>query len=201
MTEFRLKIERDELDFSPREWDNLGTVAIYHRNYRLSDEGAPVDVEGAQNIEESYDYFSLPIYMYDHSGITINTTGFSCPWDSGKVGIIYVSVADVVKEYGEITDEVEESVYRVLRGEIETYDQFLRGEIYCYTVEQKVNYVARVFDGSKWVTRHRTEWEHLESCGGFYDEDECESEGQAILDSIKEDFEKELKSEEDSADI
>jgi len=31
----------------------------------------------------------LPVYLYDHSGITVNTTGFSCKWDSGQVGWIY----------------------------------------------------------------------------------------------------------------
>ena len=26
-----------------------------------------------------------PLYLYDHGGITMNTTGFSCSWDSGQV--------------------------------------------------------------------------------------------------------------------
>ena len=41
----------------------------------------------------------LPVYMYDHSGITINTTGFSCPWDSGMVGIIYVSKEKIREKF------------------------------------------------------------------------------------------------------
>ena len=36
----------------------------------------------------------LPLYLYDHSGITMNTCGFSCPWDSGQVGWIYASAMD-----------------------------------------------------------------------------------------------------------
>ena len=35
----------------------------------------------------------LPLYLYDHSGITMNTCGFSCPWDSGQVGWIYADKA------------------------------------------------------------------------------------------------------------
>lgn len=31
----------------------------------------------------------LPLYLYDHGGITIKTNPFSCPWDSGQVGWIY----------------------------------------------------------------------------------------------------------------
>ena len=25
----------------------------------------------------------LPLYLYDHGGLTMNTSAFSCPWDSG----------------------------------------------------------------------------------------------------------------------
>ena len=28
----------------------------------------------------SQKFLMLPLYLYDHSGITMNTTGFSCPW-------------------------------------------------------------------------------------------------------------------------
>ena len=28
----------------------------------------------------------LPLYLHDHSGLTMNTSGFHCPWDSGQVG-------------------------------------------------------------------------------------------------------------------
>lgn len=185
MTQYRVRIERDDSPFSPREWDNLGTIGIYHRRYNLSDEGAPVDVEGARNLEENYQYFSLPIYMYDHSGITISTEPFSCPWDSGRVGLIFVSLADVEKEYGEITDEVEKSVYRVLKGEVETFDQYLRGDVWGYVVEKAKVYTAE--DGDT-----ITEWEHVDSCWGFFGEEEAEAEGKASLDSYQKD-EKELK--------
>lgn len=42
----------------------------------------------------------LPVYMYDHSGLTINTTGFSCPWDSGLLGWIYASHDKIKEEFG-----------------------------------------------------------------------------------------------------
>ena len=31
--------------------------------------------------------FILPLYLYDHSGITMNTSGFSCPWDLRAGGL------------------------------------------------------------------------------------------------------------------
>jgi hypothetical protein len=185
MSKYRLRVEHDDSPFSPREWDNLGTIGIYHRRYSLSDEGAPVDVEGARNLEDNPQYISLPIYMYDHSGITISTSPFSCPWDSGRVGLIFVSKQNIEKEYGEITDEVLESVYRVLNGEVETFDQYLRGDIWGFVVEKEKVYTAE--DGDQIV-----QWEHVDSCCGFFGEEEAEAEGKAILESYQED-EKVLK--------
>ena len=44
-------------------------------------------------------FIVLPIYMYDHSGITISVNPFSCPWDSGQIGFIYISKEKARKEY------------------------------------------------------------------------------------------------------
>ena len=52
------------------------------------------------------DYILLPLYLYDHSGITMNTTGFSCSWDSGQVGFIYASKARFKEETGYLESEL-----------------------------------------------------------------------------------------------
>jgi len=72
----------------------------------------------------------LPLYLYDHSGITMNTTGFSCPWDSGQVGWIYASLEDVKKEFGDDSPSSVEKALKLLRTETELYDCYLRGECY-----------------------------------------------------------------------
>lgn len=79
-------------------------------------------------------YVVLPLYLYDHSGLTMNTTGFSCPWDSGQVGWIYASKDTVLQEYGgtRLTAEKRKKAEALLRGEVETYDYYLRGECYGY---------------------------------------------------------------------
>ena len=41
----------------------------------------------------------LPIYKYDHGGITYNTTGFSCSFDSGQVGHIFEEKKNIKKEF------------------------------------------------------------------------------------------------------
>jgi hypothetical protein len=51
-------------------------------------------------VEALKELIYLPVYLYEHSGQTINTTGFSCNWDSGQVGYIYIykhTVRDMYK--------------------------------------------------------------------------------------------------------
>lgn len=77
-------------------------------------------------------YCILPLYLYDHSGITMSTTGFSCPWDSGQIGWIYASKESIKAEYGcnDLTPEIREKAEKLLRGEVEYYDHYIRGDCY-----------------------------------------------------------------------
>jgi hypothetical protein len=127
----------------PREdFDHLGTMVCFHRRYSLGDIDHGLSLEEAKELEARDDVISLPLYLYDHSGLTMNTTGFSCPWDSGKVGFIYVTKERAEKE-GVPDPEA------LLRAEVKEYDQYLRGEVYGY----------RVLDEAG---------KELDSCWGFY---------------------------------
>lgn len=77
----------------------------------------------------------LPLYLYDHSGITMNTTGFSCRWDSGQVGFIY---ADEKTYKASIYEEEnwKEKALEILRYEIKTYDAYLTDEVYYTNIEE-----------------------------------------------------------------
>ena len=79
----------------------------------------------------SQKYLMLPLYLYDHSGITMNTTGFSCPWDSGQVGWIYASKENALREFGgkSFTAATRKKAEDCMRGEVECYDSYLRGEL------------------------------------------------------------------------
>lgn len=89
-----------------------------------------VDEAILQVIEQKF--IVLPLYLYDHSGLAMNTIGFHNPWDSGQVGWIYVSKEAVLQEYGvdQLTDELLQKVKDLLQGEVKEYDAYLRGECY-----------------------------------------------------------------------
>jgi hypothetical protein len=160
---YTVKVVQDTDPTSPREWDNAGTVALVERSrYAFGDERLSHDEMEA--IANDPSVIALPIYMYDHSGITINTTGFSCPWDSGQVGIIYISRKDAIKEWGNkiCTKTVAQRAREYLKGEIETLDQYITGSVYGYIVEDP-------------------EGEETDSCWGFYGEpSECLAEGVSV---------------------
>lgn len=92
----------------------------------------------------------LPLYIYDHSGITMNTGGFSCPWDSGQVGWIWVTKERALKEIGNIDEKNwEQRAREFLKAEVQIYDDYLHGDVGIMIIED--------MDG-----------EVIDSCGGYY---------------------------------
>jgi hypothetical protein len=133
-----LKIWPDNDSDSPREWDNLGITALFNNRYDLPNE-AGLNSEDFSGWAEMEKYIRkelkaiavLPVYMLDHSGISISTKPFSCPWDSGQIGFIYTT-AEKVKEMGIKKANIE----KALIGEIETYDIYLMGGVWGFTLEE-----------------------------------------------------------------
>lgn len=137
-----LKVGQDECPLNPREdWDNLGNMICFHRRYCLGDYELSKEYEPNDyyKLKERKDVVILPLYLYDHSGITMNTKGFSCRWDSGQVGFIYVTHETIRKEFGvkRVTQELREKVKGYLEGEVEVYDQYITGDVYYFSIYQK----------------------------------------------------------------
>ena len=58
-----------------------------YKSYRVYNKA--VDDEILEILKQKF--VILPLYLFDHSGITMNTTGFNCRWDSGVVGWVYAN--------------------------------------------------------------------------------------------------------------
>lgn len=128
-----IRIYRDSNPENPREWSNLGTMACIHRRYEIGDKHDYTAAQLDELVRQDH-IVSLPIYLYDHGGITIRTTPFSCRWDSGQIGYIFVTHDRIKEEYGNTKPETIEKARRYLRHEVETMDQYLTGEVYGYRV-------------------------------------------------------------------
>lgn len=160
--------QEDQTD-SPREWDNQGIFVNYHPKYLIGDKNVSRDDYpcAVQFLESERlqvkDVIMLPVYMYDHSGITINTVGFHCSWDSDRIGFIYMTKEAVRKEWQvqRISKKLRETVLSNLKGEIETLDQFITGEVYWFAIEKSTPCNSCGSDNT----------EVTDSCGGFYGSD------------------------------
>lgn len=122
----------------PREdCENLGKMVCFHKRYRLGDSGNPIDPSWFNSWREMEEYIDrklnamviLPVYMYDHSGITISTKPYDCPWDSGQLGFIYATRDDIVKwfERKRWSKTLYELTEKILEQEVEEYDRYLQG--------------------------------------------------------------------------
>ena len=169
-----INIHQDDNPQNPREDDNLGTMVCFHNRYTLGDKHNynSGDYEGwdglqAAIMKDNNVAVILPLYLYDHSGITINTTGFSCQWDSGQIGFIFISKEKVKEEYSAkiVSKKLKERVAEYLKNEVEGYDKYLRGECYGYVIDSE----------------HE---ENIDSCWGYDDKDYMLGEAKSVVDSL-----------------
>jgi len=195
-------IYQDEGGFdTPRDWDNLGKMICWHNRYNLGDEKLLENYSESKEcrLKNLTDYCNgwdeieevlkkefgavviLPLFLYDHSGISMRTYshGQHAGWDGGYVGFIYATKADILKEYSvkRITKAIKEKVEKILTSEVETYSQYLEGDVYFFNIADA--------DG-----------EIVESCGGFYGMESAKDEVNSQIDWLVKDRQQNLKNTE-----
>lgn len=72
----------------------------------------------------------IPVYAYEHSGITFNTCGCADRWDSGVAGWAWMEADKVREMFGGNREQARE----YLRDMVKTLDAYVRGECYGYEV-------------------------------------------------------------------
>jgi hypothetical protein len=133
---YTINIMQDEDSESPRDWDNIGTMVCWHRKYHLGDEQPKVDPSVFINQLPS-DTIILPLYLYDHSGLAISCSPFSCSWDSGQVGVIYCSLEKARSEYIGTDQEIREKIISYMISEVDTYNFYLQGDVAVFVIEDE----------------------------------------------------------------
>lgn len=134
-----LKIVHDEDGLNPRkDWDHYSVMACWHRRYTLGDVQPKESPDEWLKENAPEGSIVLPLYLYDHSGITMRTSAFSCPWDSGQVGVI-VATPEKIREafmVKRITKKVRENVTAGLVSDVAVYDMYLRGSVWGFVFEK-----------------------------------------------------------------
>jgi hypothetical protein len=149
---------------NPREWENVTTFVCWHPDYVLGDyqfrspnERGAVETpfrdsgngRGFPSMEVLHRYITLvcgglrvtPLYLYDHSGISMSA-GTPSPfwmdgqgWDTTMVGFAYCTDEDITRGCGDgAAYRTDEWMDEAIRTDVAEYDKYLRGEVYGYVV-------------------------------------------------------------------
>lgn len=156
---YTIEIYPDDTPMNPREdFDHAAVMVCFHNRYTLGDETGlrSENFEGWKElekylVEEEGAKVFLPVYMYEHSNICLSTGEFYDPWDSGRVGVIYLTSQTILKEWNwkRLTKARREKLVEYLKGEVEEYSDYLSGNVYGYMVRN-------------------SEGEDMDSCWGFF---------------------------------
>lgn len=188
-----LKIIADFDPLNPRvDYDEASTMVCDHRNYNLGDEDghdkARSAIRNSRDYREAWedwdkedhldfshgpdlykaikrcsDIITLPLYLYDHSGITIRCNPFSCPWDSGQVGFAFMAYSTIRESFmcKRVTPSILERAYELIKSEVRVYDMYLTGDVWGYVIETQ-------------------EGDEVDSCWGFFGSEEVEKEAESV---------------------
>lgn len=189
----RLVIEQDQFSDDPRSWDNLGTMLCCNQYYQLGDCNTNIETkeqlaeicrkygksdeeidemtfgEEIRFILDQDNICGLPLWLYDHSGISIST-GRVCSWDSSFVGLIFVE-KDFFVAHTCITNEEnwKKEAKKTLESEIEVYNDFFQGNVYVWTLYEPVVVIRQSMDGKELSRKIDEEGKMVDSMSGFYD--------------------------------
>ena len=212
--EYFLTVEQDDYAENPRDmYDNISTIYCWRTYYIIGDDKPKEktardvladmcekytnmeadDIDAAsendmiRELQQAKDIVIKYISCYEHSGITISTAITTYPyndrWDSGIIGFAFID-----KETFEINCGVYKDWKRramdIIDSEVKTLDDYFRGEVFRYTLEEKVhvhNEKKCPHCGEVLEVDDYDDWEAVDGCSGFYG-DELESNG--ILDEL-----------------
>jgi hypothetical protein len=173
MKKYTFELRYDECPENPisEEFDCPIKLIISHRRYELGHKHNVnfSDFENADKLleylktEYSYKYW-LPVYMYEHSGISLSVNPFSCRFDSGIIGFAATN---------ERTNENE--AIELIKKELKMYSAYLNGEVWSY----------QIIEQTTCPCCEMTKKETIEYVGGFYDETEAENEAKKHIEHLK----------------
>ena len=162
MNNYRYEINNDYNASSPDDWGDDEVFLVYdHRNFTVKrDNFDPKDIYAyIEELNDDFDdYFIFPVYAYIHSGVYLSLNHNGDRWDTSMRGYAIISKT--------LRDDLDLELAKNYADDlIKEWNAYLSGEIYCY----------EIFDDTD---------EIIESCGGFYDFDECEKEAKYYTNNL-----------------
>ena len=159
----KYQIKQDENALSPNEDGDTGLFLVAnHRGFYVAEPGEKRINCGAAELVQKYKktHHIFPIEAYIHSGVilALSHEGNFCDrqWDVSQVGFIFVAKSEW---------RLNKSARKAAESFLTTWNQYLSGGVWRYVIEDE-------------------EGNHLDSCGGFYGKDYCESEAKSAMKAL-----------------
>lgn len=124
--EFVSDLVPDEDPQDPFDW--VGDVihfGLYHRRYSFTRNNEKMNVYEFQDFVAEHikdpEYIFIPVYMFEHGGISFSFGDFNDPFDSGMLGYVWAKLSELKDEY--IVDSREEAI-KIMKDTVQ--------EVFCY---------------------------------------------------------------------
>lgn len=168
--ELTLEIVQDDCTYSPRENANAGILCISNKNVTNETDDFKVedhkDWDGVERWLQTKKgaIAMLPVFVYDHGGITISTTPSWDCWDERHVGYYYTTKQNFQDCVGGELDA--NNIKQVLESEIKELNQYFRGDVYAFKITNKLGNV-------------------IDFCGSYYNEAQAMADGTELLKDLQ----------------
>ena len=175
-------IENDPDPENPRtEWDNLSEIHCCSSRYYLGEHNHKSweDCHEAIAEHKRNGAVVIDLYAYIHGGTRLSLASFHgrlsqghAEFDSGQSGFVVIPKKGIIENWGKKnwTKKLIDKAYDVAKGEVETFNQYLAGEVYGYNVD-----------------------DYDDSCCGYYSVEDAMAEAKSIVDYKVEEVEKEAE--------
>lgn len=165
----RVLIEQDCDPQSPAEWDNVGEIVYTSLRYTLGTRRVThAQMDDIRRGITSYELIGMPVFAYVHGSVMIHaaeSNPFNCPWDSGQSGFVFCTYERAIQEFpGQVEKVVRREALRAMIAEVETFSQYLQGDVYGYRIMDRDN--------------------EVESCWGLYGLDYAAKEAKAVAEAL-----------------
>lgn len=166
-----VEISYDQFCENPlQDWDHVGhIVMVPHFSNFCTEEGVTTEDYDSEAMKKVCRYTKtgglyVPIYAYEHGGVSFSLSPFGDPWDSGCAGFFYVTPEEAERTWGHMTPTRRKvACLTEAKSLVALMNAYAGGECYMLTLyDPDFNEVESL--GGNWYAGYRTEqdfWDDL----------------------------------------
>ncbi|AEA28901.1 hypothetical protein Psed_6830 (plasmid) [Pseudonocardia dioxanivorans CB1190] len=188
----RVRVLPDDAPQSPRDWGTVGHLVLDVARHALPWEDHTGQLPelcerggwdlAARYLTVFHDAVVVPVWGYAHGDLVLHAGErigcFADRWDSGQAGLAYLARDELATACGG-SYPGDEQARAYLRGDVETYDQWARGQVVGYIAEQWTPCPAGT--ACEHIGCGGGHWVEIDACWGIYGIDDAITQGATTM--------------------